>query len=910
MKSILAKAGCAVIVMILLICLAFIQVQRSSDDAVCIDNPSEGITVGPIDQGKVIKQTFYSEYNGLRIMHIQFATYARINSSDVTIQLYDERSKELIMGRILNAAELADNEYIEIDIPQQNDSKGKYYAIVIYSNADSDNAVTIWASEGTSYLNGELFVNDTAADMDISFKVGYNKTLSTGFSKFLIMTVMMLLCGVSAVSYALISKKYNLLALKIVFGGLFSIFFAVAFVGIYCYIAPGSIEYEMSGANCVRGCIFAVIGVFAYLNIIVEKEKLWNFIFEKRWYAALFAFIFAFSLKLNFSNVSCFDFYIQPDIRSEYTQPVLGISRDIRSDEWLVETPRRISGSYSDYGPENHIMRGTENKNLPASNLYKGYSALYNPFNWGFLLFGPEYGMSWLWCGLYIMSFMVSFELSLILSKGKRFYALLGAVLISLSSFSLWWSIMTYSVSMQGIIVCAYHFINTDSRKKRILLAVCFSFAFSFFVCSLYPAWQVPLAYILMAFAAWLLLDYFDRIRSFKAADWLILGAAVVFSASVILAYLYDMRDYTQGIMGTVYPGARFDTGGFSLSKIFCYPQSLFYSFHDTGNNSEAGVFYCLFPIPIIFSAYIAVKQIIAKIKDKSVRMDKLNLCLLAVGIFLITYCTVGFPKWLAGITLMSYSTALRAVDFISLLCIYMMIRHFSEDNEKFRLPLGVCAIITFISVIISMYYSQTLYPTYLTQILTAISALLTFGFGMAYFTRISEKNRNFILSIVMTVNIIGGITVLPINRGADALLKKPASAAVQSIVRNDKEAKWAACNDIVSGQFLAANGAPCITSVNYMPNFQLWNTLDKDGAYNDIYNRYCHVSMIFTDEPTSFDLIGADLIRVNLSYEDMDDAQIKYLFSLSPIYEDSDYVDFEEIYHESNVFIYKVNYL
>ena len=37
---------------------------------------------------------------------------------------------------------------------------------------------------------------------------------------------------------------------------------------------------------------------------------------------------------------------------TEFNQPLFGRARPIRSDEWLVSTPWKISASYSNYGNE------------------------------------------------------------------------------------------------------------------------------------------------------------------------------------------------------------------------------------------------------------------------------------------------------------------------------------------------------------------------------------------------------------------------------------------------------------------------------------------------------------------------------------------------------------------------------
>jgi len=173
-----------------------------------------------------------------------------------------------------------------------------------------------------------------------------------------------------------------------------------------------------------------------------------------------------------------------------------------------------------------------------------------------------------------------------------------------------------------------------------------------------------------------------------------------------------------------------------------------------------------------------------------------------------------------------------------------------------------------------------------------------------------TERLRVGVTLALCAVLTVSGVSVLPLARGTDALTEKPLSYAISDIVTADPTAKWCTYGDSYSAQFLIANGAPCITSVNYMPNMELWQTLDPTGQYDEVYNRYAHITCQPTQETTSFALLGPDHFLLRLSYSDFQTAQVKYLLGLAPLTEESAEVDLRLHYQEQNVFVYEVIYL
>lgn len=136
----------------------------------------------------------------------------------------------------------------------------------------------------------------------------------------------------------------------------------------------------------------------------------------------------------------------------------------------------------------------------------------------------------------------------------------------------------------------------------------------------------------------------------------------------------------------------------------------------------------------------------------------------------------------------------------------------------------------------------------------------------------------------------------------------KPLARGIQSIVKEDPKAIWIALDSMVDSGYLVANGAPTINSVNTVPNMALWEKLDPEGQYNEVYNRYAHMVISIEEGPTTPSLVQADFMTVKLAYEDLEKTGAEYLLSSSPK-ENTDYYQLELLYNGGGKYIYRVEY-
>ena len=179
-----------------------------------------------------------------------------------------------------------------------------------------------------------------------------------------------------------------------------------------------------------------------------------------------------------------------------------------------------------------------------------------------------------------------------------------------------------------------------------------------------------------------------------------------------------------------------------------------------------------------------------------------------------------------------------------------------------------------------------------------------------------NEKNKKILIIGLIGMALVTGTTVNPIQKGISVLTDKPLAKETQKIVKEDPENNlWITDNTIFyMPNYLLASGAKVLNSTNIYPNFNLYKTVLSEEDYNNkeirqIYNRYAHVTMEITENENRVELIYQDSIRVKLTPEKVSELGIKYIVTTRDLNTfDTEKVDFEEIYNDQGVNIFKVN--
>ena len=644
-----------------------------------------------------------------------------------------------------------------------------------------------------------------------------------------------------------------------------------------------------------RIIILSITFSFVFLHFLFGIKRAFEFIFKYRWIVGIVVLFTLVALRYNGESMDLYE-SIQYKMGSEYEEPIIGQETEGRSDETLVSTARRLYYySNGEPGMEMTFANIIQNPNiLMTKALLK--------------IGGIEYALSFDYYFYIILAFLISIELFLIITENRRLLSLACTCMIFFSTFYLWWIFPTQLLNTMGVGVFLYHSINTKSKKKRCLFGILTALFSIRFVFSLYPAWQVPAAYILLAIIVWIIIDGIKSLKEFDKKDWLILIGAVIFMLIGMGICYLDKLEYISSVTKTVYPGERREYGNYTLNKLYNYiPNALFWLKHNN-TPSEFSIIINLFPIPLFMSIYYIIKE-----KKK----DALIVGLSIVSLLLIIYCSNGgLPKTIANLFLLSSSTAWRAVDMVAYAEVLLFARVYSKyrinNNIKKKTEKKYILVFSMISLVFALYsihMSKYSVEGYMPQLFVLFMIVLLFVICYLVISNNNYRKYKSLTIILILFSLFTGMLIRPIRKNADAVYNKPLSKEISKIKEEDADATWITYNSIISQAFLKCYGIEVLNYVNITPNMDLWKKIDPDGKYNEVYNRYAHVLIVFTDEESSFELVQADWFILNISYKDLYKMDVDYVFSHAELSVDNKYVELEEEYGEGNAFIYKVIY-
>jgi hypothetical protein len=149
----------------------------------------------------------------------------------------------------------------------------------------------------------------------------------------------------------------------------------------------------------------------------------------------------------------------------------------------------------------------------------------------------------------------------------------------------------------------------------------------------------------------------------------------------------------------------------------------------------------------------------------------------------------------------------------------------------------------------------------------------------MAY-ALFSLKIRAFPVLLFLTV-FIPGAPVNPVCTGLSPLFDKDLNPVLAEIIKRDPNAGWVVYGDNPKQSFFIAQGAKVFNGVKYIPDLKSMKSLDPEGKYVDVYNRYAHI--VFeprNDDIVEFRLASPDayIISINPLSDRLKALGVKYI--------------------------------
>lgn len=639
-------------------------------------------------------------------------------------------------------------------------------------------------------------------------------------------------------------------------------------------------------------------------------------IYKYRFVLSFLLLIMLVSFKISGSSMGCWKLFLgdgESGIR-------LGEPRVWRSDEWGTLTPLCFRQQYNTLGAYNRYSQ-TLGSILTDNMLVYGQPSwdiltLFRPFYWGYLFFGSERGLSWFWCSRLIVLFLSWFELGMLITDGQKKLSVMLSICVSFAPFLQWWFAINGLVEMLIYGACfvlgSNYLVSHTFNPRKIAVAVGMAVCAVGYVLTFYPTWMVPVAWGFVPLFLWVVIWKFDRkvLRRVDVVPWLLIFVITAAGLTILAVTSWDV---ITAELNSVYPGnAPSSSGGTGLWWMMKYPISLVSRFSMNELIVENSSIICFAPAGFILALWVIIKE-----KKK----DPLLILLLGMNLFLAWYYCVGIPKWLAKILLLSFVNSNRGPQVLGFLRLTLFARAVALKEKAPKRWLAALAAVISSAVPMRLALGFTKYePGGLryeyfdtAEKIVVVWAILAVVFYLLYRAR-KSKYTMAVLG-VCTVVLASSIWINPVAKGVPEITKSETMQQIRDLVKEDPQAIWL----VVDMAYPATNipamaGADCLNTTQTYPQKTRWEMLDKEGEYEDIYNRYCHIRASLGSK-TMLELVSTDYVEVILSPEDLKKLNIRYIVSTNDfdekiaagttnIFTDSG-IEFQKYYEGAQLSIY-----
>lgn len=639
-------------------------------------------------------------------------------------------------------------------------------------------------------------------------------------------------------------------------------------------------------------------------------------IYKYRFVLSFLLLIMLVSFKISGSSMGCWKLFLgdgESGIR-------LGEPRVWRSDEWGTLTPLCFRQQYNTLGAYNRYSQ-TLGSILTDNMLVYGQPSwdiltLFRPFYWGYLFFGSERGLSWFWCSRLIVLFLSWFELGMLITDGQKKLSVMLSICVSFAPFLQWWFAINGLVEMLIYGACfvlgSNYLVSHAFNPRKIAVAVGMAVCAVGYVLTFYPTWMVPVAWGFVPLFLWVIIWKFNRkvLRRVDVMPWLLIFVITAAGLTILAVTSWDV---ITAELNSVYPGnAPSSSGGTGLWWMMKYPISLVSRFSMNELIVENSSIICFAPAGFILALWVIIKE-----KKK----DPLLILLLGMNLFLAWYYCVGIPKWLAKILLLSFVNSNRGPQVLGFLRLTLFARAVALKEKAPKRWLAALAAVISSAVPMRLALGFTKYePGGLryeyfdtAEKIVVVWAILAVVFYLLYRAR-KSKYTMAVLG-VCTVVLASSIWINPVAKGVPEITKSETMQQIRDLVKEDPQAIWL----VVDMAYLATNipamaGADCLNTTQTYPQKTRWEMLDKEGEYEDIYNRYCHIRASLGSK-TMLELVSTDYVEVILSPEDLKKLNIRYIVSTNDfdekiaagttnIFTDSG-IEFQKYYEGAQLSIY-----
>ncbi|GAB3778764.1 hypothetical protein GCM10028818_28360 [Spirosoma horti] len=533
-------------------------------------------------------------------------------------------------------------------------------------------------------------------------------------------------------------------------------------------------------------------------------------------------------------------------------------------DDYAVGTPWLLSQANKGYPVENEVIGGYKSPALMLPS--KDFIEIFKPYNWGFFVLDVERGYAWQYAYRDIMALIGVTLMLLLITKNNFWLSLFGAVWLFLSSGTQSWvSLPVLLIAYFSLLFVGTVYMLFSTNWKTILVSSALvAWLLMGYILLLYPPYQVPLGYLLLALLIGYIVNNFDRKILFD--QWLFkVGGAVLLAAilGVSVYFFYkDLKPTLDAVLNTVYPGRRSESGGTGFIANW-FSEYFSWQYTDT-NIPKSWLNHCELSHYITFAPLIIPLALISFALQK--RIDWGVLLLIIFVVIGYIWIEVGFSTPLAKATLWDMSPTRRTqipfgIGNVLLTIVYLnYLTTLPRQQNTLYTVIGVVAALAYVIYAANVNVDDAGGFFRMSQLIgpiiffAAISSLLLFTWSPPY--------RNGIFGLAICLFLLPNLKLNPVSKGLSPILEHPLYRTVQDLHRQEPNGRWVVFGSQYLSYLVTATGVDLMSGVKYVPVRKIMNVLDPGMKRDSAYNRYAHTVY------GSF-INGRDSVVIQNNYED-----------------------------------------
>ena len=523
---------------------------------------------------------------------------------------------------------------------------------------------------------------------------------------------------------------------------------------------------------------------------------------------------------------------------------ILGEPKNIRSDEWMIQTPWIFSQARRTpaFSPTNPTV-GSDVTPLVTNLPVRHWSTLFRPQMWPFFLMKTERAFAFYWnfkSFFLLLGAMLFFG---VLTGGKTLLDLTGAAFLTFSPFMQWWfSTPTCLPEMVAMLFFALWLsVIVWHKRTRWQIAVgagCLVIAITNFIFCCYPRFQIPLAYLAAAL-------FLGGLISLKKPDGLLtfrlccIGLVITAVALVSWSWWRDIAEIVRITSLLSYPGqVRYSGGGFEWNR-FLDPFLEFSMTNDRFperllNACEASGFLFIAPL-------LALPVIRDAVRGRADWMLIVPLALIACVLF---YMIVGVPMWLAGATGWTYVSSGRANLVIGVASTILLVRHLGRGTrEELAMSTRLCIFGGWVLLLIPILSLTNVRIEHFETPGTVIATALFVGLiAVCIWTRSVVAT----CLLLLVPQLYASALINPVAHGVPGITQSDLLQWVSEARNKKPDGNWIVLGDTPRARALPdlikATGADVLGGMRCNPDYAMLQILDPDKKYVALSDRYAWI--------------------------------------------------------------------